>query len=30
MKIYRKLTEDEVLQLKSQSCVADNWGDIEV
>lgn len=30
MKIYRKLTEDEVLQLKSQSCVADNWWDIEV
>lgn len=30
MKIYRKLIEDEVLQLKSQSCVADNWGDIEV
>ena len=26
MKIYRTLTEDEVLQLKSQSCVADNWG----
>ncbi|EJX02119.1 hypothetical protein EVA_09769 [gut metagenome] len=22
---YRRLTEDEVLQLKSQSCLADNW-----
>lgn len=26
MKDYRKLTEDEVLQLKSQSCLADDWG----
>ena len=24
MKDYRKLTEDEVLQLKSQSCLADD------
>ena len=23
--VYRKLTEDEVLQLKSQSCLADDW-----
>ena len=30
MKIYRKLTEDEVLQLKSQSCVADDWGKVLV
>ena len=26
MKDYRRLTEDEVLQLKSQSCLADDWG----
>lgn len=25
-KTYRRLTEDEVLQLKSQSCLADDWG----
>ncbi|MBP1615853.1 MAG: hypothetical protein H6Q13_3301 [Bacteroidetes bacterium] len=30
MKIYRKLTEDEMLQLKSQSCVADDWGKVLV
>ena len=28
MKDYRKLTEDEVLQLKSQSCLADDWGNV--
>ena len=27
MKDYRRLTEDEILQLKSQSCLADDWGD---
>ena len=30
MKNYRKLTEDEILRLKSQSCVADNWGQVMV
>ena len=30
MKEYRKLTEDEVLQLKSQSCLADDWGGVSV
>ena len=30
MKDYRKLTEDEVLQLKSQSCLADDWGNVLV
>lgn len=30
MKDYRKLTEDEVLQLKSQSCLADDWGNVSV
>lgn len=25
MKDYRRLTEDEILQLKSQSCLADDW-----
>ena len=29
-KNYRRLTEDEVLQLKSQSCLADDWGKISV
>ena len=28
--IYRKLTEDEVLRLKSQSCLADDWGKVTV
>ena len=28
MKDYRRLTEDEVLQLKSQSCLADDWGNV--
>ena len=27
---YRNLTEDEVLRLKSQSCLADDWGNITV
>ena len=22
---YRRLTEDEILRLKSQSCLADDW-----
>lgn len=30
MKNYRRLTEDEVLQLKSQSCLADDWGKVLV
>lgn len=30
MKTYRRLTDDEVLQLKSHSCVADNWDTISV
>ena len=30
MKDYRRLTEDEVLQLKSQSCLADDWGNVSV
>jgi hypothetical protein len=30
MRNYRALTEDEVLQLKNQSCVADDWNNIEV
>ena len=30
MKDYRRLTEDEVLQLKSQSCLADDWGNVLV
>ena len=29
-KIYRGLTEDEILQLKSQSCLADDWGKVFV
>ena len=27
---YRHLTEDEVLRLKSQSCLADDWGKVMV
>ena len=30
MKDYRRLTEDEILQLKSQSCLADYWGNVSV
>jgi hypothetical protein len=30
MKDYRKLTEDEVLQLQSQSCLADDWANVMV
>lgn len=30
MKNYRKLTEDEILRLKSQSCLADDWGQVMV
>lgn len=30
MKDYRKLTEDEILRLKSQSCLADDWGQVMV
>ena len=30
MKKYRKLTEDEVFQLKNQSCMADNWDNVSV
>ena len=30
MKAYRLLTEDEVLQLKSQSCLADDWNKVLV
>jgi acetyltransferase-like isoleucine patch superfamily enzyme len=30
MKTYRLLTEDEVLQLKSQSCLADDWSKVLV
>ena len=29
-KIYRGLTEDEILQLKSQLCLADDWGKVFV
>ena len=29
-KTYRRLTEDEVLQLKSQSCLADDWNKVAV
>ena len=25
---YRRLTEDEILRLKSQSCLADDWGKV--
>ena len=27
---YRHLTEDEILRLKSQSCLADDWGKVTV
>ena len=27
---YRNLTEDEVLRLKSQSCLADDWEKVTV
>ena len=27
---YRRLTEDEILRLKSQSCLADDWGKVAV
>lgn len=30
MKTYRALTEDEILQLKGQSCLADNWDKVYV
>lgn len=30
MRNYRKLTEDEILQLKSQFCLADDWGKVIV
>ena len=30
MKTYRKLTEEEISCLKAQSCVADNWEEVEV
>lgn len=30
MKVYRKLTEDEILALTSQSCLADDWKEVEV
>ena len=30
MNTYRKLTEDEVLRLKSQSCLADDWEKVSV
>jgi len=30
MRTYRLLTEDEVLQLKSQSCLADDWNNVLV
>ncbi len=30
MNNYRKLTEEEILILKSQSCLADNWEDVQV
>ncbi len=30
MKNYRKLTEEEILLLKSQSCLADNWDNVWV
>ena len=28
--VYRKLTEEEINRLKSQSCLADDWGQVEV
>lgn len=30
MRTYRSLTEDEILQLKSQSCLADDWNTVLV
>ena len=30
MKNYRKLTEEEILVLKSQSCMADDWNQVQV
>lgn len=30
MKNYRKLTEEEILRLKGQSCLADDWGQVMV
>ena len=30
MNNYRKLNEQEILQLKTQSCTADDWNHIEV
>lgn len=30
MEIYRNLTEDEILRLKNQSCLADDWEKIRV
>ncbi|MCD7900651.1 MAG: DUF4954 family protein [Bacteroides sp.] len=30
MKMYRKLTEGEILQLKSQSCMAEDWDKVQV
>ena len=27
---FRRLTEDEILRLKSQSCLADDWGKVTV
>lgn len=30
MKTYRKLSEDEILQLKGQSCLADDWNQVFV
>ena len=30
MEQYRKLTEDEILRLKEQSCLADDWEKIRV
>ena len=30
MKTYRSLTEDEILQLKNQSCLADDWNTVLV
>lgn len=29
-KTYRKLTEDEICRLKSQSCLADDWEKVKV
>ena len=28
--LLRRLTEDEVLKLKSQTCLADDWGNVSV